>query len=191
VAPSFYVTGNAGPGDPNGTNNLAMTALINASSGETSSPLSTTYLRSSPIPVASGYVPITADPVSVIAAPSGPMLNGVGASRRVDCRGTWVDARDSVDSRIVTSVANGTTLYGFYDYSAIAAAPQSQDDLGGWPALTTDAACSDGNNNGLPDGWESHWGGVFGVNTLNPNGSNFGDGYTVIEHFIHGMSPSP
>jgi len=200
VAPSFYVTGNAGPSDVNGTNNTAMTALsTNQSFGESSSPLPSNYLRSSPIPVPSGYVPITADPVSVIASSTGSMLNtnrvapyhGVGATRRLDCRGAWVDARDSVDQRIVNAVVNGTTLFGSYDYSSVSSSPQSQNDVGGWPALTAGTACTDGNSNGLPDVWEAYWGGVFGLgSTLNPNGSNFGDGYTVLEHFIHGMSPS-
>jgi hypothetical protein len=199
-APSFYVAGNAGPSDPNGTNNWAMTALsVNQSGGESSSPLSTGYRRGSPIPAPTGYVSITADPVASISSPSGSMLNtnraapfsGVGASRRLDCRGTWVDARDSVDTRIVAALINGTTLYGSYSYSSLSASPQSQADLGGWPALASGTVCADNNNNGLPDVWETYWGGVFGLgSTLNPNGLNFGDGYTVLEHFIHGLSPS-
>ena len=52
--------------------------------------------------------------------------------------------------------------------------------------------CADINNNGLPDVWESYWGSVFGLgSTLNPNGFNFGDGYTNLEHYIHGVSPAP
>ncbi|SRR6266404_286665 len=108
--------------DPSGTNNWnGMTALsCNESLGECSNPLSTTYQRSTPIPTPAGYIPITADPVSTISSGSGPMLNtarvapydGVGASRKLDCAGNWVDARDSVDSRIVNAVVNGTTLYG-------------------------------------------------------------------------------
>jgi pectate lyase len=201
VAPSFYVAGNAGPSDPTGANNWAMTAVtINQSLSESSSPLSTSYRRSSPIPVPSGYVSITADPVSSVSSSSGSMLNrnrlapyeGVGASRRLDCKGAWVDARDSVDTRIVNAVVNGTTLYGSYDYSSLSNSPQSQADLGGWPALAAGTACTDGNNNALPDAWESHWGGIFGLGSiLNANGLNFGDGYTNLEHFIHGMSPSP
>jgi pectate lyase len=201
LAPSFYIAGNAGPSDPSGTNNWAMTALsVNQSAGEGSSPLPTSYLRTTPIPIPSGYVRITSDPVSAISAPSGSMLNasrvapyeGVGASRRLDCRGTWVDARDSVDRRIVNAVVNGTTLYGFYDYSSLSASPPSQSNLGGWPTLAIGTACVDANSNGLPDGWEAHWAGVFRLgSTLNPSGLEFGDGYTVLEHFIHGMSPSP
>jgi pectate lyase len=201
IAPSFYVAGNAGPSDPNGINNWAMTAQSgNQSVGENSSPLSTNYRRTSPIPVPSGYVSITADPASLIASASGPMLNtsraapyhGVGASRRLDCRGAWVDARDSVDARIVNAAVNGTTLFGSYTYASLSASPQTQADVGGWPALAVGTGCTDSNTNGLPDVWETHWGAVFGLGgTLNPAGSSFGDGYTILEHFIHGMSPAP
>jgi hypothetical protein len=119
-------------------------------------------------------------------------FTGVGASRKLDCKGAWLDARDSVDTRIINAVVNGTTLFGSYVYSSVSASPQSQADLGGWPTLAPGTVCSDANNNGLPDVWESYWGGIFGLgSTLNPNGSAFGDGYTILEHFIHGMSPSP
>jgi hypothetical protein len=198
-APSFYVTGNAGPSDPGGTNNWTMTGLaVNESGGEASSPLSTIYQRSSPIPTPAGYIPITPDPVSAISSASGLLLNtgrgapydGVGASRKLDCSGNWADAQDSVDSRIVNAVANGTTLYGSYDYSSLSASPQSQADLGGWPTLAAGTPCADSNNNGLPDIWESYWAGIYGLgSTLNPNGLNFGDGYTNLEHYINGMSP--
>jgi pectate lyase len=198
--PSFYLTGNAGPSDPSGTNNWAMTGLSsNQSSGEASSPLATTYRRNSPLPAVSGYVAIAADPVSLISSPSGLMLNtnrvapyeGVGASRQLDCSGAWVDARDSVDRRIINAVVNGTTLFGSYDYSSLSASPQTQADLGGWPVVATGTACGDSNSNGLPDVWESYWAAIFGLgSTLNATGTNFGDGYTNLDHYISGLSPS-
>jgi hypothetical protein len=138
-----------------------------------------------------------ADPASTL---SSALLNtaraapydGVGASRKLDCSGKWADALDAVDSRIVNAVANGTTLYGSYDYTSLQASPQSQADLGGWPILAAGSACTDANNNGLPDVWESYWAGAFALGTtLDPNGLNFGDGYTNLEHYIDGMSPSP
>jgi hypothetical protein len=197
-APSFYLLGNLGPTDPNGTANWTMTALAqNESGSEASSPLSITYQRNAPIPTPSGYIPITADPASTL---SSALLNtaraapydGVGASRKLDCSGNWADAQDPVDSRIVNAVANGANLYGSYDYSSLTASPQSQADLGGWPILAAGTACADANNNGLPDVWESYWAGRFGLGTtLDPSGLNFGDGYTNLEHYIDGISPSP
>jgi hypothetical protein len=201
-APSFYVTGNGGPSDPTGASNWAlMTALAaNESAGEASSPLGVIHQSSLPIPTPSGYIPIVADAVATISSASGPMLNtgrtapydGVGASRQLDCKGKWIDARDSVDNRIVSAVVNGTTLYGTYDYSTLANSPQSQADLGGWPVLTAGIPCADSTNSGMPDTWQAYWAGVFGLGiTLNPKGLNFGDGYTNLEHFINGVSPSP
>ncbi len=197
-APSFYLLGNVGPSDPDGTSNWTMTAMAQNESGrEASSPLPTTYQRSSPIPVPAGYIPITAEPAATL---SSALLNtaraapydGVGASRKLDCSGKWADALDPVDSRIVNAVANGTNLYGSYDYSSLQASPQSQADLGGWPRLAAGTPCADSNNNGLPDAWESYWAGKFGIGTtLDPSGLNFGDGYTNLEHYIDGMSPSP
>ena len=202
LPPSFYVIGNVGPSDPAGTSNWNnMTALtVNESGSEASNPLSTAYQRSSPIPTPAGYIPIIPDPVSTISSATGYLLNtartapydGVGASRSLDCLGKWVDAQDPVDSRIVNAVANGTTLFGSYDYSSLSASPQTQADLGGWPTLAAGTACVDINNNGLPDVWEAYWGGVFGLGSiLDPNGFNFGDGYTNLEHYIDGVSPAP
>jgi len=200
LAPSFYLIGNVGPSDPAGTNNWTMTGLAQSGAGpEASSPLAAIYQRGSPMPTPSGYVPITADPVSMISSAAGPMLNtaraapfdGVGASRKLTCTGGWQDAQDPVDSRIVNAVANRTNLYGSYDYSSVQAAPQSQADLGGWPTLAPGTACPDGNGNGLPDAWESYWAGVFGLaGALDPSALNFGDGYTNLEHYLSGISPS-
>jgi len=201
LAPSFYLAGNMGPSDPTGTSNWSLTGLaVNEAGGEVSSPLSTAYQRSSRIPTPVGYVPIVADPVTSISTASGLLLNtlraapydGVGASRRLDCKGNWVNAQDPVDSRTVNAVANGTPLFGSYTYSSLATSPQTQADLGGWPTLAAGTACADSNNNGIPDVWESYWGSVFGLgSTLNPNGFNFGDGYTNLEHYIQGVSPAP
>jgi len=79
--------------------------------------------------------------------------DGVGASRRLDCAGNWVNAQDSVDSRIVNAVANGTTLYGSYDYSSLSASPQSQANLGGWPTMAAGTPCTDSDHDGIPDTW--------------------------------------
>ncbi|MBX4205007.1 MAG: hypothetical protein KW788_02330 [Candidatus Doudnabacteria bacterium] len=194
-APSFYLSGNAGPSDPAGTNNWSMTGLsVNQSGSEASSPLSTTYQRGSPIPTPAGYIPITAEPVSNISQANGSILgttrtapyNGAGASRRLDCSGNWVDARDSVDSRIANAVANGTTLFGSYDYSSISNSPVSQANLGGWPTLATGTACTDTDHDGMPDSWEA-------VNSLNSNNAADGpltaaNGYTNLENYLNGVS---
>jgi pectate lyase len=190
LAPSFYLSRNIGPSDPGGGGNWAMTALArNESAGEASSPLPVKYRRDAPMPAPEGYVPITAEPAATLAS---TLLADVGASRKLDCSGRLVDALDPVDRRIVTAVANGANLYGAYDYSSLRSSPRSQADLGGWPALAAGTACADANGNGLPDAWEAHWARALGRGrSLDPNGLDFGDGYTNLEHYIDGMSPSP
>jgi hypothetical protein len=174
-----------------------MTALsINESAGEVSSPLSSAYQRNSPIPAPTGYIAITADPVSAISSPSGSMLNtarnapynGVGASRRLDCAGNWVDARDSVDSRIANAVANGTTLYGSYTYTSLTTSPHSQADLGAFPTLAVGTPCTDSDHDGIPDAWETAHG-------LNPNDASDAqkkapNGYTYLENYLNGTDPN-
>jgi hypothetical protein len=203
--PSFYVVGNVGPHDLNGTSNWNnMTALaINESSGDEncpsppSCPLNTMYQRNSAIPIPGAYVLISADPASSLQS---ILLNtgrtspydGVGACRQLDCSGRWVDNQDAVDIRIVNAVANRTNLYRNYDYSNLQYSPQSQADLGGFPSPDPGTPCVDVNNNGMPDGWEAYWAAQFGHgNTLDPNGQDFRDGYSNLEHYIQGMSPSP
>jgi hypothetical protein len=97
-----------------------------------------------------------------------------------------------VDSRIINAVANGTHLYGSYTYDSPSQSPQSQTDLGGWPALAAGSPCADANSNGLPDVWESYWAGRFSLGTvLDAAAKSFGDEYTNIEHYLSGLSPSP
>ena len=186
LSPSFYVSGNIGPSDPNGSDNWAMTALArNESAGEASSPLPAKYRRSAPMPAPA--IPFTAEPAATLPS---ALLGDVGASRKLDCNGRWVDALDPVDRRIVKAVADGTNLHGSYDYSSLRGSPQSQADLGGWPTLAAGTPCADAGGNGLPDAWESHWARVFG-HRIEPSGVDFADGYTNLEHYIDGMSPSP
>jgi Big-like domain-containing protein len=197
-APSFYVSGNLGPSDPNGAANWTMTALsVNQSGSEASSPLSTTYQRSSPIPTPAGYIPITAEPASSISSATGSILNiprtatyaGAGASRSLDCSGNWVDARDSVDTRITNAVVNGTTLFGSFTYGSLAASPQSQADLGGWPTLAAGTPCADTDHDGMPDTWEA-------ANGLQSSNAADGiltaaNGYTNLENYLNGEIVDP
>jgi len=138
-----------------------MTALsVNESGNEASSPLSTAYQRSSPLPTPAGYVSITADSVSTISSASGSMLNtarnapydGVGASRRLDCAGNWVNAQDSVDSRIVNAVPTGPLFMApmIIPPFGVASEPSQSgwlaDDGGGHPLHGQ-------RHDGIPDTW--------------------------------------
>jgi hypothetical protein len=88
----------------------------------------------------------------------------------------------------VNAVANGTTLYGSYDYSSLSASPQSQADLGGWPTLAAGTPCTDSDHDGIPDTWEIAHG-------LNPDDASDAqktapNGYTYLENYLNGIDPN-
>lgn len=68
----------------------------------------------------------------------------------------WAGAslvRDAVDRRIISEVQNGTATYTG-EYSQRPGIIDSQEDVGGWPELSTLTAPSDQDHDGMPDTWE-------------------------------------
>lgn len=93
------------------------------------------------------------------------VLQQAGASRR----------RDAADKRLVEGVRQST-------HRMI----NSQREVGGWPALKSDAAPPDQDRDGMADAWEQAHG-------LNPsladdrNADRDGDGYTNLEEYLNGL----
>ncbi len=95
------------------------------------------------------------------------VLAGAGASLR----------RDAVDQRVVADVRSrrGKLL-------------DSQEEVGGWPALKSLPALADQDRDGMPDLWEMAHG-------LNPNNPSDGqsdrdaDGYTNLEEYLNSLCP--
>lgn len=81
------------------------------------------------------------------------------------------NARDAVDSRVVTDVL----LRRYTNFLT------SQSEVGGWPVLNTYGVPTDADGDGLPDYWES-------ANALNPHAPNNNhtnaDGYTDLEQYL-------
>ena len=83
--------------------------------------------------------------------------------------------RDSVDNRVVEGVrARSGSLI------------ESQDQVGGWPALASGAPRRDSDGDGIPDEWEAR-------NGLNPRNSADGarvrsDGYTNLEYWLNALA---
>lgn len=91
--------------------------------------------------------------------------------------GAILPKRDAVDERIVAQVRAGTG--GQID---------SQDEVGGWPALDAGSAPTDGDRDGMPDEWEA----AHGLDADDPNDASAdgdGDGYTNIEEWLNGTPP--
>ncbi len=84
--------------------------------------------------------------------------------------------RDSVDTRIINDVLNGTG--GIID---------DETEVGGWPFLSSSPPPTDSDYDGMPDSWENERG-------LNPNyyddcmGDDDNDGYTNIEEYLNELA---
>lgn len=79
--------------------------------------------------------------------------------------------RDAVDARYAEEAKNGTATYKG-SVTNLAGIIDSQNDVGGWPELTSKTKLQDSDNDGMPDIWETAHG-------LNPNDASDASKYTV------------
>jgi hypothetical protein len=133
-------------------------------------PLSTVYRRNAPLPTLA--FPIIPVPVSNLEA---EVLSSVGDSRKLDCNGNWVANRDSVDTRLISEYLAGTGII-----------PTTEANVGGFPIISGGPACTDTDNDGMPDVWEA-------ANGLNPNNASDGNavasnGYRNVENYMNGIN---
>lgn len=92
--------------------------------------------------------------------------------------------RDVVDQRIVSEVLSGTVTFRG-SKTGLRGIIDSQNDVGGWPTITSLPAPIDSDQDGIPDSWETS-------NNLNPNLSNdreynLSRYYTDIEVYINSL----
>ncbi len=80
--------------------------------------------------------------------------------------------RDPVDARIVADVRNGTGRR-----------IDSQDEVGGWPAVRAGQRVVDTDRDGMPDDYERAAG--TDPDRADNNGDADGDGYTNLENYLH------
>jgi pectate lyase len=93
------------------------------------------------------------------------VLQVAGASR----------SRDAADLRLVSGVRNRTNRL-----------IDSEDEVGGWPALKSVPAPLDTDRDGMPDDWELR----HGLNPNDPNdrnGDQNGDGFTNLEKYLNSL----
>lgn len=101
--------------------------------------------------------------------------------------GCRLPARDSIDTRIASEVANGTATFrgSKGNYPGII---DSQADVGGWPALASTAAPTDTDADGMPDAWEL----ARGLDPANPADRNgvpdASTGYTHLELYLNELA---
>ncbi|MDZ7374363.1 MAG: T9SS type A sorting domain-containing protein [candidate division KSB1 bacterium] len=97
--------------------------------------------------------------------------------------GASLPRRDPIDERIVGEVRTGSATYGGI-WGAGKGIIDSQDQVGGWPALFTYDVPEDQDHDGMADAWER----LYGLDPSNPadrNGDLDGDGYTNLEEYLN------
>jgi hypothetical protein len=89
--------------------------------------------------------------------------------------------RDVLDARILHEVATGTAPFG--NEGII----DSQDDVGGWPQLTSSLALEDADGDGMSDSWEIEQ----GLNSSSPddrNATSLKTSYTNLEVYLNSLA---
>lgn len=171
-SPSMYLSGNIGWNQTNPAGDQwAMARQVSSYNGPPTGTIPTAWRRGSPL--ANTTYPITATAVGSLEA---SMLPDVGASKRLDCYGNWVDARDAVDARLInqyqTLTGNSTDI-------------TNETQVGGYPTIASGTACSDKDRDGMPDVWEE----ARGYNPNSASNRNFTGvgGYTMLENYLNGQ----
>ncbi len=110
--------------------------------------------------------PFVAEPVKTVSAKRAyeAVLREVGASR---------PRRDSVDVRIVDQVRR-----------RIGSIIDSQQQVGGWPSLSSKMAPVDSDDDGMPDAWERRHG-LDPRDAMDGADDKDGDGYTNLEEYLN------
>ena len=117
------------------------------------------YKQSAPIPVPAV---ITDDAVTAY-------------ERVLEQAGTVLPKRDSVDSRIVSDVINGTGEI-----------INDEEQVGGWPELYSNKPPTDSDDDGMPDEWERQHG-LDADEPIDGKADANGDGYTNLEEYLNAI----
>jgi hypothetical protein len=160
-----YLKGNIGPSRPNDT--LPESNWVEVKSGAPAGVIATT-----PAPAPTVNSTSATDAYNSVLADG-----GVGNSRGMSCEGNWYNRRDSIDTRIISEVKNGTGKI-----------IDDPSQVGGWIVPETGTPCTDSDHDGMPDTWEQLFG--FNPNTADGSGDKDGDGYTNVEEYLNGTGTS-
>lgn len=109
--------------------------------------------------------------------------------------GAKLPKRDVVDTRILKEVRGGYASYEGKTYKSehqvadttkICGIIDTQNDVGGWPALKRAPAPKDSDHDGMPDDWEDD----KKLDKYNPDDRNriTADGYTMLEKYLNELA---
>jgi pectate lyase len=178
--PSLHVTGNRGfmSGMSPNTDNWMYTRRADGSdNADVGGSAPAAWRRNTPLDVVG--VPISSRHVDEL---ENYLLPVVGASKRLDCNGNWIENRDTVDNRII----------GDYQQNR-GGLVSRESQVGGHPVLNVGTPCRDTSGDGVPDAWAS-------ANGLDPTDPSLGrrfhsSGYTYLELYLNGTqiggAPAP
>ena len=176
--PSIHIDGNIGPNqqDPRGEQWMTMMEQVGGGNGwgwPGNPPRLTRVLREHErlwsLPPRG--VPITVLPAGQLQR---QLLPTIGASRRLDEMGRWVENRDAVDRRIIKEYRQGSGRHRL-----------DENDAGGYPVIATGTPYPDADADGMSDAWEA----LNGFDPADPDDGPRdadGDGYTNLEEFLNG-----
>ncbi|MFD2328092.1 hypothetical protein ACFSR7_02450 [Cohnella sp. GCM10020058] len=172
--PSIYLSGNVGwnQTSPTGDQWLLTSKIAGENETETGAAIPAAWKRTTPL--ANTTYPIVAESVGNI---ENSILPTAGASQRISCEGAWIAARDSVDTRLINQYQTNTGINFIIT---------NESQVGGYPTIAGGTACTDTDNDGMPDVWEM---GNFGSLSQTSSGDYNNDGYTNIEEYFNGTSP--
>ena len=192
VTPSLYIVGNAANSNSfNGAADQWTGTLTGLAPGEdnsdtVSTPLSTTYQRTTPLAVVGAA--ITADPAANLASSTGVLLPvypnssgnpGVGASIKLNdsaCDGTFLANRDTQDAAYVTQFNNNT------GHSGNITGP------GTLPTLAAGTPCTSSLHDGIADQWKINYG--LSLTDTGLSARTAPNGYTYLENYLNGTNPN-
>ncbi|MFC2129163.1 polysaccharide lyase family 1 protein [Bacteroidota bacterium] len=108
--------------------------------------------------------------------------------------GAKLPKRDPIDNRIVQEVIGGYASYEGKSYKTghkvadstkVCGIIDTQNDVGGWPILSSAAAPKDTDHDGMPDYWEDK----YKLEKENPDDRNTisSDGYTMLEKYLNSI----
>jgi len=182
--PNLYIAGNAAnsnsfnPNADQWSGTLTGVAPTVDNSDNVSSPIPTTYRRTTPL-AAQGQA-ITVDSALDLAVASGKMLTTVGASEKLSdtvCDGTFVSNRDATDARLVREFNTGGGI------SSNLSAPVEPP-----PSLAAGTPCASSLHDGIADQWKVK----YGLSTTDGNlyKAIAPNGYTYLENYLNGTDPN-
>lgn len=175
--PSLYVSGNRGrfswqTARADDDNWPMVRRMVRGPNTHTTDGAPVEWRRHDPLPAPNGL------PISVMNVVSleTDLIPWVGASRRLDCEGNWVNMRDFHDQRVVADFLNGT-----------GGKVRHEDEVGGFLGLEGGDPCVDTIGDGIPDAWSI----TNGLDPLDPSlaARVHNTGYTFLELYLSGMRP--